>query len=153
MNDNKQNEEVTDFFMDDDNCVKRLIEEHNKYGQLIIAYDYDNTVYDYYKKGHKFNRVIELLRMCKREMNFHLTVFTSCNDDRIPEIKKYLTDNDIPFDSINETPDYIPFRGRKVYYNLLLDDRAGLSSAFKQLERVFYHIRFLKNKVGMDDVA
>jgi len=154
VNDNNENKEViSDPFMDDQMCIDRLLEEHKKYGQLIVAYDFDNTVFDYYKKGYKFQKVIELLRLCKREMNFHLTVFTSCNDDRIPEIKKYLEENDIPYDSINETPDYIPFRGRKVYFNILLDDRAGISSSFSQLEKVFYHIRCMKNKVGMDDVA
>lgn len=54
---------------------------------------------------------------------------------------KYLVENNIPFDAINETPDFIPFKGRKVYYNILLDDRAGLSSAVEQLTRVIYQIR------------
>lgn len=151
-NSQSKEQEVSDFFMDDDNCFNRLVEEYNKHG-LIIAYDFDNTVFDYYKKGHKFNKVVELLRLCKTELKCHLTLFTSCNDDRMPEIRKYLEENNIPYDSINETPDYIPFKGRKVYYNILLDDRAGLLSAFRVLERVFYHIRSLKNKKGMDDVA
>lgn len=129
-----------DYFLDDNNCVSRLFEEWKKYGSLIIAYDFDNTVFDYYKRGDTYEQVIELLRECKR-LGFHLTVFTSCNDDRFPEIKEYLTTNDIPFDSINETPDFIPFKGRKVYFNLLLDDRAGLSSAYDQLWKVIYWIR------------
>jgi hypothetical protein len=137
---NEEQTEVSDFFLDDKNCIDRLFEEWKKYGQLIVAYDYDSTVFDYYKKGWKFKKVIELIRDCKR-MGFHLTLFTSCNDDRMPEIKKYLADNDIPYHSINETPDYIPFRGRKVYFNILLDDRAGLSSTYDQLLTVIAKIR------------
>ncbi len=148
----KPTEEISDFFMDDQNCIDRLYEEYKKYGSLIVAYDYDNLVYDYYKKGRKFDKVINLLRMCK-ELGFHLVVFTSCNDDRMPEIRKYLTDNDIPFHSINETPEYIPFQGRKIYFNILLDDRSGLSAAYRQLETVVYKIRGDKHVVNLDDVA
>lgn len=150
---NKNTEqEQSDFYMDDNNCIARLREEQKKYGSLIVAYDFDNCVFDYYKKGRKFEKVINLIRMCK-ELGFHLVVFTSCNDDRMPEIRKYLDDNNIPFHSINETPDYIPFQGRKIYYNILLDDRAGLASAFHQLEMVVYQIRSERANKNLDDVA
>lgn len=155
MNDNNnenKTEVISDPFMDDRTCIDRLLEEYKKYGSLILAYDFDNTVFDYYKKGYKFHKVINLIRMCK-ELGFHIVVFTSCNDDRMPEIRKYLNDNDIPFHSINETPEYIPFQGRKIYFSILLDDRSGLNSAYNILETVVYQIRSDKNKIGMDDVA
>lgn len=141
-----------DFFLDDQNCIDRLISEYNKYGSIIVAYDYDNTVFDYYNKGYSYAEVIELLRECKK-MGFHLTVFTSCNDDRFPDIKKYLTENNIPFDGINETPDFIPFKGRKVYFNILLDDRAGLSAAYKQLSSVVYSIRGKQHSQNLTEIA
>lgn len=34
---------------------------------------------------------------------------------------------------INQSPPYIPYSGNKVYYNILLDDRAGLSAAYEIL--------------------
>jgi hypothetical protein len=142
-----------DHFLNDKNCVDRLFDEWKKYGSIIVAYDFDNTVFDYYKKGYSYQQVIELLREC-RKMGFHLTVFTSCNDDRFPEIEKYLRDNNVPFDGINETPDFIPFKGRKVYFNVLLDDRAGLSSAYDQLWKTIYSIRgYNANKYVATDVA
>ena len=49
------------------------------------------------------------------------------------EILAYLSANDIPYDTINE--DIISFGGRKVYYNLLLDDRAGLREVYDLLTR------------------
>jgi hypothetical protein len=141
-----------DYYINDTNCIRRLLLEHEKYGSIIVAYDFDNTVFDYHNKGLKFKNVIELLRECK-ELKFHLTVFTSCNDDRFPEIKKYLNDNNIPFDGINETPDFIPFKGRKVYFNILLDDRAGLNSAYNQLKTVIYTIKGKKANNNLNDVA
>lgn len=126
---------MTDRYLNDQECIDRLLNEWEKYGMLIVAFDYDHTVFDYANRGDKFDNVISLL--CKvKKMGCHLVVFTSCNEDRFPDIKKYLKDNDIPFDSINETPDFIPFKGRKVYYNLLLDDRSGLSSAYRILNEV-----------------
>lgn len=136
---------MKDPFLNTDNCVSRLVSEWESYGQLIVAFDYDNTVYDYYKKGDTFEGVIELLRKCKTE-GFHLIIFTSCDESRYSDIKKYCKDNEIPYDSINETPDWIPFKGRKVYYNILLDDRAGLSAAYSQLSEVLLKIRILKRQ-------
>lgn len=142
----------SDRYLNNEECISRLFDEWKKYGSLIVAYDFDSTVFDYHKRGDTFPKVIELLRACKAE-GFHLTVFTSCNDDRFPEIRKYLTDNNIPFDSINETPDFIPFKGRKVYFNILLDDRAGLWAAYDQLWKVIYNIRSRKQTQFIDDVA
>lgn len=136
---------MKDYFLNDNNCIDRLVEEYKKYGQLIVAYDFDNTVFDYYQKGTTFNDVIELLKECKRQ-GFYLIVFTSCGEERFPEIKKYLGEKEIPYDSINETPDFIPFKGRKVYYNILLDDRAGLKSAYDQLWEAIFKIRGIKNE-------
>lgn len=131
---------MNDRYLVPSECVKRLLDEYKKYGSLIIAVDFDNTLFDWNERGDTFSGVINLLRACKAE-NFHITIFTSCNDDRFPFIRQYLNDNNIPFDAINETPDFIPFKGRKVYYNHLLDDRAGLESAFKILQTVIGQIR------------
>lgn len=124
-----------DFYLDDQNCIDRLINEWNCYGQLIVAVDYDNTLFDYNKKGYVFVDVIDLIKNAK-DMGCHISIFTSCDESRFPEIDKYLTMMNIQYNSINETPDYIPFKGRKIYYNILLDDRAGLSAAYNILKSV-----------------
>lgn len=118
-----------DFFLENNNTVNRLVDEWRKYGKIIIAFDYDNTVYDYYQKGYTFYDVINLLRECK-DFGAYLMVYTSCEEHKFPQLISYMNENNIPFDSINEVPNYIPFKGKKLYYNILLDDRAGLSSAY-----------------------
>jgi hypothetical protein len=141
-----------DFFQDDSNNVQRLVGEWKTYGKLIVAYDFDNTVFDYSKKNNDCSNVIKLIRECAL-MGFHLVVFTSCNNDRLPDIAEYLIENRIPFDAINETPDFIPFQGRKVYYNILLDDRAGLSAAMKILWNTIYNIRGIKATDNLKDIG
>lgn len=122
-----------DFYLEDANVIERLVAEWKKYGRLVVAYDYDNTVYDYHRAGLTFEDVAELLRECKAH-GAHLVVFTACGEVQYPDIRAYLAANGIPCDAINEDPPFVPITGgRKIYYNILLDDRAGLASAYRCL--------------------
>ena len=134
-----------DYFLSEENVTTRLIAEWEKYGSLVIAYDFDNTVYDYHKQGHSYDAVIQLLRECKGQ-NAHLMVYTARRDDELSFVRSYLDEQDIPYDSINETPDFLPFQdGKKLYFNILLDDRAGLPSAYRSLLQAVEHMK-KKNK-------
>lgn len=126
-----------------ENTVNRLLEEWIKYERIVIAYDFDNTVYDYHKEGHTYNNVIELLRESKA-LGAHLIVFTASPKEKYNFIRAYLNLNNIPYDSINANPSFIPIKeGRKIYYNILLDDRAGLDSAYEILKTV---VEIIKNE-------
>lgn len=132
----------TDPFLDTANAIQRLVNEWTEHGKIIIAYDFDDTVYDYHNRGSKYNHVIELLQQAKA-YGAYFIVFTSCNEEKYDFIQEYLTSNDIPYDTINENMPFIPFNGRKVYYNILLDDRAGLVSAYNTLNTA---LRLMQSK-------
>jgi len=123
---------LTDPYIDDLNCIKRLISEWIKYKSLIIAYDYDNTVFDYHNLGHEFNDLIELLRECKK-YGGKFIVYSCSPTERYGEMKTYLNGRDIPFDTINENIVELHGGGGKLFYNVFLDDRAGLKSAYTAL--------------------
>lgn len=53
------------------------------------------------------------------------------------EVKSILDKEKLPYNSINEDTPFIPFTGRKVYYNILLDDRAGLNQTYNELLRLY----------------
>lgn len=125
-------------YLSDNICIVRLIEEYEKYGSLVVAYDFDNCVYDYHLKGHDYSEVIALIRQAK-EAGCYLIVFTASQD--LPKVADFLYSNDIPYDKINENPPFYKSNSRKIYYNILLDDRAGLLSAYKQLKTVINHIK------------
>lgn len=108
----------------------RLYNEYKKYGSLVIAYDLDNTVYDFHKKGETYFDVINLLKELKR-VGCYMICFTA-NSDR-DFVVKYLTDNNIPFDAVNENPPFFKSDERKIYFNALLDDRAGLIQTYQEL--------------------
>lgn len=65
-------------------------------------------------------------------------VFSASQEERYPYIADYLNQNNIPFDAINEDV-LIEKRKptRKLYYNILLDDRAGLGSAYAALDMLY----------------
>lgn len=121
-----------------DRCKKRLLEEYKSYGNLIIAFDFDNTVFDYHNTGDDYSGIIELLKTCS-EKNMILILFTvTTNEEELRSKINYLKNFGICPDYINESP---LFKGSiKPYYNLLLDDRAGLESAIEQLNYVLTNI-------------
>jgi predicted HAD superfamily phosphohydrolase YqeG len=108
----------------------RLKKEYEEYGSLVIAFDFDNTVFDFHKKGETYEQVIDLLKKLK-EAGCYLIVFTANEDTRF--ITRYLLENQIPFDSINENPPFFKSKATKIYFNALLDDRAGLVQVYQEL--------------------
>lgn len=134
-----------DFYLNENNITERLVDEWKKYGEIVIAFDFDNTVYDYHKKGHSYSQVISLLKECK-DIGAYLILFTARRDDELEFVEGYLKDNNIPYDSINNDPVFIKDSGRKIYYNILLDDRAGLPSAYNALKKASKIVRRYKNE-------
>lgn len=115
-------------------CVRRLHDWHTKNGTLIVAFDFDNTVYDFHNKGHNYDEVILLLQKAKRA-GCYLIVFTGNQDEQL--IHSFLEAKGIPFDTINEHAPFLDDKSknaRKIYYNILLDDAAGLQSACAHLD-------------------
>ena len=115
-------------------CKERLLREYKTHGNLIIAFDFDNTVFDYHEQGDDYSYLINLLKECS-SLGMTLILFTVCTSELELESKlTYLNSVGIYPDYINESP---LFKGsQKPYYNLLLDDRAGLESAVEQLQFV-----------------
>lgn len=128
-------------YLKDTSCIYRLVDEYKKYGSIVVAYDFDNTVYDYHSKGHDYVEVVRLLRAAEKA-GCYLIVFTAEED--VAKIKKILSKQNIPYDSINENPPFFKGKSGKIYYNILLDDRAGLKSAYKQLKTA---IKIIKDKI------
>ena len=127
-----------DFYLNSENSSNRLIEEYNKYGTLVVAFDFDDTVYDFHKKGRIYSDVIKLLQELK-SINCYLICWTGQEDETF--VKGYLNDNRIPFDSFNENPPFHKSTSRKVYANAYLDDRAGLKQVFDELNNLVQTVK------------
>lgn len=128
---NKLSTPVKDRYTKRGESIRRLIQEYNKYQSLIVAFDFDNTIYDYHKCGDTYPRVIELLKDL-HEINCKLICFTS-NED-LDFVARILKDKEIEYDGININPSFFNSKSPKIYYNVLLDDRAGLRQVIQELE-------------------
>jgi len=135
---------MSHFYFSTEEQINRLLKEWREHKKIVIAYDYDNTVFDYHGEGHDYSILIELLRQC-RDFGAHFVVFTAAEPERHAGIRQFLQTNDIPVDVINENVPSVPFKltgmGQKIYYNILLDDRAGLGQSFEVLSACLYRMK------------
>lgn len=117
-------------------ALLRLIEQYEKQNQLVIAYDFDDTVKPFYSAN--CCEIQSLLRSAKRALNPYFIVYTS--NSKTEEIKQFLDEENIPYDSINENAPFVPFKSGKLFYNILLDDKAGLAQAASNLKDLIYMV-------------
>ncbi|MBE0390623.1 hypothetical protein [Flavobacterium sp. PL002] len=127
-----------DFYLNTDNSSTRLFEEYKTHQSIVVAFDFDDTVYDFHKKGRLYNDVIELLKKLQ-SINCYLICWTGQDD--IDFVSNYLKKNNIPFDSINENPTFHKSSSRKIYANAYLDDRAGLKQVYDELNQLVLDIK------------
>ncbi|MBS7021381.1 MAG: hypothetical protein KH135_05985 [Firmicutes bacterium] len=123
----------SDYYLSDEHAVLRLAKEWREHKKIIIALDFDNTVYDFHHEGHTYADIFELLRACK-EYGCYIVLFAARGDNENEFMTNYLKEHGIEIDGINENLPVVPFQTRKIYYNILLDDRAGLLSAYCTLK-------------------
>ena len=88
-------------------------------------------------ENYSYEFVVNLLRLWRPYANY--IVFTASPEYRFKYIKDYLTKNNIPFDTINSEILERHYT-RKVYYNVFLDDRAGLGEISEILMELYKEI-------------
>ena len=114
--------------------IDRLKREFIKHEKLIIGFDFDNTVYDYHNAGLDTTKIVDLLRRCSY-LGFIMCIYTIDSgkegDMNVLEKIKYCNDRDIKVHHVNTSP--VLAKGVKPYFNILLDDRAGLVSSYNTL--------------------
>lgn len=123
--------------------LNRLMEEYRKYGNLIVAVDFDDTLYDFHGTGGSYSMVQQLV-IDLYAAGFHIIIWSGTEDR--DHIINYLKGNNIPWSTINNN---VKFNGkflggkdsRKVYANAFLDDRAGLLQTYLDLKEVVKTIK------------
>lgn len=120
-----------------DIAYKRLSDEFDKYGNIIVAFDVDSTVLPFHadEADEDYSDIRMLIRSLYA-LGFTLIVFTAANESRWDEIKEKLKEISSKYHYFNESPPNIPGVSKtgKVYANIYLDDRAGLDSTVKMLK-------------------
>ena len=126
-----------DYYLSEENCYQRLKSEFQKYGKLIFCVDFDDTIYDFHKLGRSYDDIINLLH--RWEKYSEVVILTGNGDDKYDVIEKYLSEKQITYRGIN-CDSSVSFGGRKTYGNVYIDDRGGLPSVYRILNRLITEI-------------
>lgn len=118
-----------DPYLNIHNAVSRLVRDWKRHGKAIIAYDFDDTVYDCHGNGSDHHKIHELLKRCQK-IGAWFIVSTCRRDDELDIVRDFLKRKELPYDTINENLPIAGFVSSKIYCNILLDDKAGLSAAY-----------------------
>lgn len=126
-----------DYYLSEENCYQRLKSEFQKYGKLIFCVDFDDTIYDFHKLGRSYDDIINLLH--RWEKYSEVVILTGNGDDKYDVIEKYLSEKQITYRGIN-CDSSVSFGGKKTYGNVYIDDRGGLPSVYRILNRLITEI-------------
>ena len=127
----------------DKGAIERLYRDYLKYGCLYIAFDFDNTIWDYDKYKGNYANIKEavhwdIINLLKRAKNYgmKLILWTSCPTEYDEAIKNDLCKTwGISPDYLNWSP--LSPGATKPHFNLLIDDRGGLESSINILTGLF----------------
>ena len=128
--------------------TERLYKEWKQHDKIVIAADYDSTIYPWHTIDNKedMDRVVRRLQVA-HNTGAYIVIFTCSDPSRYEEIQKHCDSLNIPINGINTNPIDLPYgKHGKVYANIYLDDRAGLNEALNMLEEAMYKIRGDKMK-------
>lgn len=129
-------------YFDREKTLERLLEAYREFGYIIVAYDFDDTVLDTENQNQNEDIVqlikelrpyAKLILYTSRYIGPEKEIFSDVYDGAEYAIN-WLKKNDIPFDAVNENIVNTPVDGRKVYYDIFLDDKAGLKEAYETLK-------------------
>lgn len=123
------------FLKNNEFAIERLISEYKKHNNLIIGVDFDDTIHDTFNRGLDVSGIIYLLQRLQQDFNCTLCVWTANQDEA--KVREYWESIGLTIDHYNTSPLADQFPGPKPYFNILLDDRAGLDSSFEQLKQTY----------------
>lgn len=127
--------------------INRLYNEWLEHKKIIIAVDYDDTIFPFKLGNNKdIEKTIKLVKKAQ-EIGAYVVIFTASDPERHESIKEHCKSIDLHIDSINENPIELPYgKFGKIYYNINLCDRSGLQQSLKILKKTIKKINKILNE-------
>lgn len=129
--------------------INKLVVAWIKYHKLIIYVDYDQTILPYEPFEYKLcENVVNTLKNA-RNLGAKVVLYTCRDNDRLNKALEYCHNIGLEFDDINPTEPFKEGYSQKQYYNILLDDKAGLIYSLEILQGAIIEYR---KYLGIDPV-
>ena len=122
--------------------IARLVREWREHKKIILAVDFDDTISPWKFYDFNYQEVFNLIKEAKA-LGAYIVIFSACKPERFDYIRNYCKETGgFEVDGINENVIELPYgNDRKIYYNHLLDDRAGLMQAMAILSIAMMRIK------------
>lgn len=119
------------------NLYDKISKVYETHGNLIIAVDFDDTIYDWKNQGYDCDYVVDLVLRCQDKLRAKIILFTCRDGELLDFARDYCISRGITLYGINKNPDH-PDTTSKPFYNILLDDKASLGTTCEVLETLLY---------------
>lgn len=129
------------LFKNPESKRQRLVSDYMNYGNLIVGVDFDDTIRDY-ETGKIIDEVVDLLKEASRN-NFIICLYTCREDRKLVEALNFCKGIGLQIDYVNCSP-VLPGL-RKPFFNILLDDRAGLVDTTELLKNIINDIKLINS--------
>jgi len=128
--------------------LEQLKKAYTNHGKIIVGVDFDDTVFPFNRTEENIERcgkVVKVLKTCRN----HITIcLFSVADKQSLVYKEHIMDlYGIKPDYINESPIVKWGECAKPYFNIQLDDKAGLNEALETMEGFLHYIEMGSPKV------
>lgn len=124
-----------------DKYTQRLIYEWRLHNRLVLALDYDDTIFPYKTAtGEECLELIEYIRSIQDKL--WIIIWTASKPARYKEIESYCSSVGLEIVGINTAaiPNLLFGTDSKPYFNILIDDRAGKEQAINQLKTAYKEV-------------
>lgn len=136
--------------------IDRLLEDWKKYGRIVIGVDVDDTIMPYNMATKQdCEEVMSILREAQAT-GAYLAINTACGQDREKEILEYCKNNRLEIHGYNKTVIDVTWGrpGSKIYANLYIDDRGGITECIEVLIEALYAYRgYLQNEKPLTEIG
>ena len=122
-----------------DHYVEKLTKDYRAYGNLIIGYDFDNTISPLSDFSITYiHEVRSLLIDLARIEGMRFIVITCREGEELRMVEAKLIRYGLPYNAINQNlPLSISGDPRKIFCNIMLDDKCGLPISVEILQQLY----------------
>jgi hypothetical protein len=114
--------------------VDKLLKAYKEHGKIIVGLDFDGTVFSLEGDDDVVCAKVRLLILdLQKKDAIILCLYTIADAQSLQYKTHIMTSWGIPVDYINHSPVKIYDHCDKPYFNILLDDKAGLNEALEIL--------------------